>query len=53
MHNPLRHSLRVLLKYRLYTGFALIGLSVAITSVWFIANYLRASSKRVCGSIKG
>ncbi|NRB53711.1 MAG: ABC transporter permease [Saprospiraceae bacterium] len=43
MHNPLRHSLRVLLKYRLYTGFALIGLSVAITSVWFIANYLKTS----------
>lgn len=43
MHNPLRQSLRVLLKYRLYTGFSLIGLSVAITSVWFIANYLKTS----------
>lgn len=43
MHNPLPQSLRVLLKYRLYTGFALIGLSVAITSVWFIANYLKTS----------
>ncbi len=43
MHNPLRHSLRILLKYRLYTGFALIGLSIAITSVRFIANYLKTS----------
>ncbi len=33
MPNPLRHSLRVLLKYRLYTGFALIGLSVAPISM--------------------
>lgn len=41
MLTPFRQSLRVLLRYRLYTGFALIGLSVAITSVWYIANYVK------------
>lgn len=39
----LHQSLRILLKYRLYTSFALIGLSVAITSTWFIADYVTAS----------
>ncbi len=40
---PFKHSLRILLKYGQYTGFALVGLSVALTSVWFIADYVGAS----------
>jgi|GEM_PF-2858909 len=43
MANRLRISLRILLKYRLYTGISLLGLSVAIASFWFIANYVNRS----------
>ena len=35
-----KQSFRILLKYRLYTGFALLGLGVAITSLWFISDYV-------------
>jgi len=34
-------SLRVLFKYRLYTGISLLGLGIAISSFWFIANFIR------------
>lgn len=34
-------SLRILFKYRLYTGISLIGLSIAIASFWFIANFVK------------
>ncbi len=40
MINLIRYSLRILFKYRLYTGFSLMGLSVAISSLWFIASYV-------------
>ncbi|WP_282162147.1 ABC transporter permease [Ulvibacterium marinum] len=41
--NWFRVSLRILFKYRLYTGISLVGLAIAITSVWFIANYVTNS----------
>jgi putative ABC transport system permease protein len=40
MRNSLQVSLRILFKYRLYTGISVVGLSVAISSFWFIANYV-------------
>jgi putative ABC transport system permease protein len=43
MLKQLSHSLRILFRYRFYTGFALIGLSIAVTSVWFIADYAKKS----------
>ncbi|MEM9337996.1 MAG: ABC transporter permease [Bacteroidota bacterium] len=33
-------ALRVLFKYKLYTGVSLIGLGIAISSFWFIANFV-------------
>ncbi len=41
--NGFRIGLRILFKYRLYTGISLVGLAIAITSVWFIANYVTNS----------
>ncbi len=43
MLKQLRLSFRILFKYRLYTSFALIGLSIAVSSVWFIADYVKTS----------
>ncbi len=37
------HSIRILFKYRLYTGISLVGLGVAVSSFWFIANYFKHS----------
>lgn len=45
MLKQLRLGFRTLFKYRLYTGFALIGFSVAVSAVWFIADYVRTSYK--------
>lgn len=36
-------SLRILFKYRLYTGISLVGLAIAIASFWFIANFVTNS----------
>lgn len=36
-------TLRVLFKYKLYTGVSLIGLGIAISSFWFIANFVKNS----------
>ncbi|MEL7001902.1 MAG: ABC transporter permease [Bacteroidota bacterium] len=36
-------TLRVLFKYKLYTGVSLIGLGIAISSFWFIANFVTNS----------
>ncbi|MGD1839716.1 MAG: ABC transporter permease [Thermonemataceae bacterium] len=36
-------TLRVLFKYKLYTGVSLIGLGIAIASFWFIANFVKNS----------
>ena len=33
-------TLRILFKYKLYTGVSLVGLGIAISSFWFIANYV-------------
>ena len=41
MTRSIRFSLRLLFKYRLYTGNNLIGLGIAITSCWFIANFVK------------
>ena len=43
MIKQLIYSVRTLLKYRLYTGIALVGLSVSVTSVWFITDYVTKS----------
>ncbi|MEL7119782.1 MAG: ABC transporter permease [Bacteroidota bacterium] len=43
MFHSLTFSLRVLFKYRLYTFIALIGLSISIASIWFIADYVQKS----------
>ncbi|HAA10511.1 MAG TPA: hypothetical protein DCE41_01975, partial [Cytophagales bacterium] len=45
MYTSFKHTLRVLFRYRLYTGFAWIGLSIAVTSVWFIAHYVQQSQQ--------
>ena len=36
-------SLRILFRYRLFTGISLIGLGVAVASFWFIGNYVENS----------
>ena len=41
MSGQLLHTLRVLFKYKLYTGISLIGLGIAIASCWFIANFVK------------
>lgn len=41
--NGFRIGLRILFKYRLYTGISLVGLAIAIASVWFITNYVTNS----------
>ena len=41
MSRQIRLTLRVLFKYKLYTGVSLIGLSIAISSFWFIANFVK------------
>lgn len=38
-----RYSFRILFKYRAYTVISLLGLSIAIASFWFIANYVKNS----------
>lgn len=43
INNWFRVSLRILFKYRLYSGISLFGLAIAIASVWFIANYVTNS----------
>lgn len=43
LKNGFRVGLRILFKYRLYTGISLIGMAIAIASVWFIANYVTNS----------
>ena len=43
MITQLHHSLRILFKYRLYTGFAIVGFSIAIASAWFIADFVTKS----------
>ncbi len=40
MLQQIRYSLRMLFKYRMYTAFALIGLSIAMASAWFIGDYV-------------
>lgn len=37
------YTLRILFKYKLYTGISLIGLGIAISSFWFIANFVKNS----------
>ena len=39
---PIRYGLRTLFRYRMYTSFALLGLSIALTSAWFINDYVNA-----------
>ena len=39
----LKHSLRILFKYRLHTLITLVGLSVSISSLWFILDYTKKS----------
>jgi len=41
--NRFKISFRILFKYRLYTGISLIGLGIAISSFWFVANYVKNS----------
>ena len=39
----LRRTLSVLFRYRLHSGFALIGLGIAVASLWFIVDYVKTS----------
>ncbi|MEL6539062.1 MAG: ABC transporter permease, partial [Bacteroidota bacterium] len=41
MYTSLKHAFRILFRYRLYTLFAWLGLSIAVSSVWFIAQYVQ------------
>ena len=41
----IKSALRVLFKYRLYNGVSLIGLGVAISSFWFVANFFKNSQQ--------
>lgn len=43
MINQRNFSLRILFKYRLYSGISIIGLGIAISSFWFIANFVKNS----------
>ena len=43
MINQILYSLRILFKYRLYSGISLIGLGIAISSFWFITNFVKNS----------
>lgn len=43
MLKQLNYSLRVLFKYRLYSGIALIGFGISLASIWFIADYVQQS----------
>lgn len=38
-----RYALRILLKYKLYTGISLMGLGIAISAIWFITNFVKNS----------
>ncbi|NQZ78850.1 MAG: ABC transporter permease [Ekhidna sp.] len=40
MIQQIRYALRMLFKYKLYTGVSLTGLSIAIASFWFITNFV-------------
>jgi putative ABC transport system permease protein len=43
--NWFKINLRILFKYRLYTVINLAGLSIAISSFWFIANFVNYSHR--------
>lgn len=41
MPSQLSYSLRILFKYWWYASFSLLGLGIAVSSIWFIADYVR------------
>ena len=43
MTDQIHRSLRILFKYRLYAAFSIFGLGIAITSIWFIADFVKNS----------
>jgi len=43
MTQQITYALRIFAKYRLYTGISIIGLAIAISSFWFIANFVNKS----------